>query len=256
VGTRLHPCHRAGSTRQDRYPDLERERGYIVHRSNWPPTRTPCCSPLAGPRRDARGDQPLRCIRIGTLRVEDALSLSLWQRACGRVWATAQRHAERQRALFLSPARAVVLGSCFAVYPLANASGRATGIIVPAIHFVHDLTSDSHERRGQQASLMFRANPNIRPERILSGDSLQCVLANYQRTFWGGWTKRIANSAGKKAHDSVRCGGISPSDYLAHAFKAYGLAVACRVRGWQSAGADMMTVWLQPFNVNVYATAP
>jgi histidinol-phosphate aminotransferase len=173
--------------------------------------------------------------------------------------------------------RAVYSQHAFAVYPLAIQAVGATGICVPAVNFGHDLKAMLKAAVGQQAKLIFIANPNNPTGTFLEAQALleflralpQHILVvldeayneylpaecRYDSVAW--LRKGDAEVIGHPAASPSRALKEFPNLIISRTFsKAYGLA-GLRV-GYAFADAqvaDMMNRVRQPFNVNSVAQA-
>jgi histidinol-phosphate aminotransferase len=154
--------------------------------------------------------------------------------------------------------KAVYSAHAFAVYPLATQAVGATGVSVPAINFGHDLKAMLQAAVGQQAKLVFIANPNNPTGTFLSGaalmDFLRALPSNILVVLDEAYNEYLPEEC---RYDSVAWLKEFPNLIVSRTFsKAYGLA-GLRV-GYAFADAqvaDMMNRVRQPFNVNSVAQA-
>ncbi|MDO8292418.1 MAG: histidinol-phosphate transaminase [Gallionella sp.] len=154
--------------------------------------------------------------------------------------------------------KAVYSAHAFAVYPLATQAVGATGVSVPAINFAHDLKAMLQAAVGQQAKLVFIANPNNPTGTFLSGaallDFLRALPSNILVVLDEAYNEYLPEEC---RYDSVAWLKEFPNLIISRTFsKAYGLA-GLRV-GYAFAHAqvaDMMNRVRQPFNVNSVAQA-
>ena len=159
---------------------------------------------------------------------------------------------------FLAPGSSTVYSEhAFAVYPLVTQATGATGIVVPARDFGHDLDAMGKAIRGD-TRIVFVANPNnptgtwIAPKRIRS--FLEKVAADVLVILDEAYNEYLdADLRG----DAVRWVEEFPNLVVSRTFsKAYGLA-GLRV-GYGLAHpqvADLMNRVRQPFNVSHIAQA-
>ena len=159
---------------------------------------------------------------------------------------------------FLAPGSSTVYSEhAFAVYPLVTQATGATGIVVPARDFGHDLDAMCQAIRGD-TRIVFVANPNnptgtwIAPKRIRS--FLEKVAADVLVILDEAYNEYLdADLRG----DAVRWVEEFPNLVVSRTFsKAYGLA-GLRV-GYGLAHpqvADLMNRVRQPFNVSHIAQA-
>ena len=159
---------------------------------------------------------------------------------------------------FLAPGRAAVYSQhAFAVYPLATQARGATGIVVPAKNYGHDLaamlaaiTPETH--------VVFIANPNNPTGTFIPGAELEDFLARVRRDVAvvvdEAYTDYLPPNL---RYDSVALLKKYPNFILTRTFsKIYGLA-GLRV-GFglmQPDVADLLNRVRQPFNVNSLALA-
>jgi histidinol-phosphate aminotransferase len=154
--------------------------------------------------------------------------------------------------------RAVYSDHAFAVYPLATQSVGATGISVPAIAYGHDLKAILQAAVGQQAKLVFIANPNnptgtfLQPAELL--EFMRALPPRILVVLDEAYNEYLPAEC---RYDSVGWLKEFPNLIISRTFsKAYGLA-GLRV-GYAFADAqvaDMMNRVRQPFNVNSLAQA-
>ena len=159
---------------------------------------------------------------------------------------------------FLAPGSSTVYSEhAFAVYPLVTQATGATGIVVPALDFGHDLDAMCKAMRGD-TRIVFVANPNnptgtwIAPERVRS--FLEKVPADVLVILDEAYNEYL--DPGLRG-DAVRWVEEFPNLVVSRTFsKAYGLA-GLRV-GYGFAHpqvVDLMNRVRQPFNVSHIAQA-
>ncbi|OGS97016.1 MAG: histidinol-phosphate transaminase [Gallionellales bacterium RIFCSPLOWO2_02_FULL_57_47] len=154
--------------------------------------------------------------------------------------------------------KAVYSAHAFAVYPLATQAVGATGVSVSAVNFGHDLKAMLQAAVGQQAKLVFIANPNNPTGTFLSAaalmDFLRALPSNILVVLDEAYNEYLPEEC---RYDSVAWLKEFPNLIISRTFsKAYGLA-GLRV-GYAFAHvqvADMMNRVRQPFNVNSVAQA-
>ncbi len=154
--------------------------------------------------------------------------------------------------------RTVYSAHAFAVYPLATQAVGATGISVPAINFGHDLKAMLKAAVGQQAKLVFIANPNNPTGTFLEAEALlgflRALPPQVLVVLDEAYNEYLPED---KRYDSVSWLSEFPNLIISRTFsKAYGLA-GLRV-GYALAHeqvADMLNRVRQPFNVNSVAQA-
>lgn len=159
---------------------------------------------------------------------------------------------------FLTPGAATVYSQySFAVYALATQAAGATGIVVPAQNYGHDLDAmlaaiDANTR------IVFLANPNNPTGTFLPGAALEQFIAHVPRDVLvildEAYTEYLAD---EQRYDSI--GWLARFEHLLvlRTFsKAYGLA-GLRVGYGIGAPAviDLMNRVRQPFNVSTIALA-
>ena len=154
--------------------------------------------------------------------------------------------------------KAVFSAHAFAIYPLATQAVGATGISVPAINFGHDLNAMLKAAVGQQAKLVFIANPNNPTGTFLNAADLLIFLRALPPQILVVLDEAYNEYLPEQnRYDSVSWLREFPNLIISRTFsKAYGLA-GLRV-GYALANAqvaDMMNRVRQPFNVNSLAQA-
>jgi histidinol-phosphate aminotransferase len=162
------------------------------------------------------------------------------------------------RAFLMAGDKTVYSAHSFAVYALATQAVGATGIIVPAQNFGHDLDAMSQAAVEQGAKIIFIANPNNPTGTFLPGSALHEFLrklpANILVVLDEAYNEYLPE---EKRYDSVAWLREFPNLIISRTFsKAYGLA-GLRV-GYALAHeqvADMLNRVRQPFNVNSVAQA-
>src|SRR3981081_388716 len=87
---------------------------------------------------------------------------------------------------FLAPGRAAVYSQhAFAVYPLATQARVATGIVVPAKDYAHDLAA-MLAAITQETRVVFIANPNNPTGTFATGEAIENFLSRQARAGAGG----------------------------------------------------------------------
>jgi len=159
---------------------------------------------------------------------------------------------------FLAPGRAAVYSQhAFAVYPLATQARGATGIVVPAKSYGHDLAA-MLAAITPETRVVFIANPNNPTGTFIPGAELEDFLARVRRDVAvvvdEAYTDYLPPNL---RYDSVALLKKYPNFILTRTFsKIYGLA-GLRV-GFglmQPDVADLLNRVRQPFNVNSLALA-
>ncbi|HTF13690.1 MAG TPA: histidinol-phosphate transaminase [Burkholderiales bacterium] len=159
---------------------------------------------------------------------------------------------------FLAPGRAAVYSQhAFAVYPLATQARGATGIVVPAKNYGHDLAA-MLAAITPETRVVFIANPNNPTGTFIPGAELEDFLARVRRDVAvvvdEAYTDYLPPNL---RYDSVALLKKYPNFILTRTFsKIYGLA-GLRV-GFglmQPDVADLLNRVRQPFNVNSLALA-
>jgi histidinol-phosphate aminotransferase len=159
---------------------------------------------------------------------------------------------------FLAPGRAAVYSQhAFAVYPLATQARGATGIVVPAKNYAHDLEA-MLAAITPETRLVFIANPNNPTGTFATGAELENFIARVRRD-----VAVVVDEAYSEylppnlRYDSVALLGKYPNFIVTRTFsKVYGLA-GLRV-GYALMHpdvADLLNRVRQPFNVNSLALA-
>ena len=165
---------------------------------------------------------------------------------------------ELAAAAFLTPGRAAVYSQhAFAVYPLATQARGATGIVVPARNYAHDLEA-MLAAITPETRLVFIANPNNPTGTFATGGELGNFMANVRRD-----VAVVVDEAYSEylpanlRYDSVALLRKYPNFIVTRTFsKVYGLA-GLRV-GFglmRPEVADLLNRVRQPFNVNSLALA-
>src|SRR5437660_1360887 len=165
---------------------------------------------------------------------------------------------EMAAGVFLAPGRAAVYSQhAFAVYPLATQARGATGIVVPAKNYAHDLEA-MLAAITPETRLVFIANPNNPTGTFATGAELENFIANLRRD-----VAVVVDEAYSEylppnlRYDSVALLGKYPNFIVTRTFsKVYGLA-GLRV-GYALMHpdvADLLNRVRQPFNVNSLALA-
>lgn len=145
----------------------------------------------------------------------------------------------------------------FAVYPLVTQAVGATGVVVPAIDYAHDLDGFL-QAITPKTRLMFIANPNNPTGTLIAKDVLKAFLKQVPESVLvvldEAYDEYLA-----AAHKSEAINWLSEFDNLiiSRTFsKAYGLAGLRIGFGLMHADvADMLNRVRQPFNVNSIAQA-
>ena len=160
-------------------------------------------------------------------------------------------------------ARSFLHGDCeaiysqhaFAVYPLVTQAVGATGVVVPAKHFGHDLEGFLNAITSK-TRLIFIANPNNPTGTLIEKDQIKAFLkqvpSNILVVLDEAYDEYLSAT-----HQSVAIGWLSEFNNLiiSRTFsKAYGLAGLRIGFGLMHASvADMLNRVRQPFNVNSIA---
>lgn len=157
---------------------------------------------------------------------------------------------------FLAPGfEAVFSQHAFAVYPIVTQAVGATAVVVPAIHYGHDLTA-MLQAITPQTRVVFIANPNNPTGTLLSQASLRQFLAALPDTVVCVLDEAYFEFVGaKEPINSIDWLSEFPHLLITRTFsKAYGLA-GLRV-GYGMSGlalADILNRVRQPFNNNSLA---
>src|SRR5882672_10237792 len=159
---------------------------------------------------------------------------------------------------FLAPGRAAVYSQhAFAVYPLATQARGATGIVVPAKNYGHDLAA-MLAAITPETRVVFIANPNNPTGTFVPGGELGNFLANVRRD-----VAVVVDEAYSEylppdlRYDSVALLRKYPNFIVTRTFsKVYGLAGLRVGYGLMHPDvADLLNRVRQPFNVNSLALA-
>ncbi|MEI8361862.1 MAG: histidinol-phosphate transaminase [Betaproteobacteria bacterium] len=145
----------------------------------------------------------------------------------------------------------------FAVYPLVTQAVGATGVVVPALNYAHDLDGFLHAIT-PKTRLIFIANPNNPTGTLIAKETLKAFLkkvpSNVLVVLDEAYDEYLS-----AAHKSEAISWLSEFDNLiiSRTFsKAYGLAGLRIGFGLMHADvADMLNRVRQPFNVNSIAQA-
>jgi len=165
---------------------------------------------------------------------------------------------ELAAAAFLTPGRAAVYSQhAFAVYPLATQARGATGIVVPARNYAHDLEA-MLAAITPETRLVFIANPNNPTGTFATGGELGNFMANVRRD-----VAVVVDEAYSEylpanlRYDSVALLRKYPNFIVTRTFsKVYGLAGLRVGFGLMHPEvADLLNRVRQPFNVNSLALA-
>ena len=159
---------------------------------------------------------------------------------------------------FLAPGRAAVYSQhAFAVYPLATQARGATGIVVPAKNYGHDLAA-MLAATTPETRVVFIANPNNPTGTFIPGAELEDFLARVRRDVAvvvdEAYTDYLPPNL---RYDSVALLKKYPNFILTRTFsKVYGLAGLRVGFGLMHPDvADLLNRVRQPFNVNSLALA-
>ena len=159
---------------------------------------------------------------------------------------------------FLAPGRAAVYSQhAFAVYPLATQARGATGIVVPAKNYGHDLAA-MLAAITPETRMVFIANPNNPTGTFIPGAELEDFLARARRDVAvvvdEAYTDYLPPNL---RYDSVALLKKYPNFILTRTFsKVYGLAGLRVGFGLMHPDvADLLNRVRQPFNVNSLALA-
>jgi len=159
---------------------------------------------------------------------------------------------------FLAPGRAAVYSQhAFAVYPLATQARGATGIVVPAKSYGHDLAA-MLAAITPETRVVFIANPNNPTGTFIPGAELEDFLARVRRDVAvvvdEAYTDYLPPNL---RYDSVALLKKYPNFILTRTFsKVYGLAGLRVGFGLMHPDvADLLNRVRQPFNVNSLALA-
>jgi len=159
---------------------------------------------------------------------------------------------------FLAPGRAAVYSQhAFAVYPLATQARGATGIVVPAKNYAHDLAA-MLAAITPETRVVFIANPNNPTGTFATGDEIGNFLARVRRDVAvvvdEAYTDYLPPNL---RYDSVALLKKYPNFILTRTFsKVYGLAGLRVGFGLMHPDvAELLNRVRQPFNVNSLALA-
>jgi histidinol-phosphate aminotransferase len=159
---------------------------------------------------------------------------------------------------FLAPGRAAVYSQhAFAVYPLATIARGATGIVVPAKTFGHDLPA-MRKAITPETRVVFVANPNNPTGTFVPGRELEAFVASVPQdvavVIDEAYTEYLPP---EKRYDSFSWLARYPHLIVTRTFsKVYGLAGLRVGFGVMSPKiADLLNRVRQPFNVNSLALA-
>jgi histidinol-phosphate aminotransferase len=159
---------------------------------------------------------------------------------------------------FLAPGRAAVYSQhAFAVYPLATQARGATGIVVPAKNYGHDLAA-MLAAITPETRVVFIANPNNPTGTFVPGGELEDFLARVRRDVAvvvdEAYTEYLPPNL---RYDSVALLKKYPNFILTRTFsKVYGLAGLRVGFGLMHPDvAELLNRVRQPFNVNSLALA-
>ncbi len=165
---------------------------------------------------------------------------------------------ELAAAAFLAPGRAAVYSQhAFAVYPLATQARGATGIVVPAKDYAHDLEA-MLAAITPETRLVFIANPNNPTGTFATGEELENFIARVRRD-----VAVVVDEAYSEylppdlRYDSVALLRKYPNFIVTRTFsKVYGLAgLRVGFALMHPDVADLLNRVRQPFNVNSLALA-
>ncbi len=159
---------------------------------------------------------------------------------------------------FLAPGRAAVYSQhAFAVYPLATQARGATGIVVPAKNYAHDLAA-MLAAITPETRVVFIANPNNPTGTFATGEEIGNFLARVRRDVAvvvdEAYTDYLPPNL---RYDSVALLKKYPNFIVTRTFsKVYGLAGLRVGFGLMHPGvAELLNRVRQPFNVNSLALA-
>ena len=157
---------------------------------------------------------------------------------------------------FLTPElESVYSQHAFAVYPLVTQAIGATGVVVPAVNYGHDLAA-MRQAITAKTRLVFIANPNNPTGTLLSQTEIEAFIASLPDTVVCVLDEAYFEFAGRTAvEDSVAWLPKFPNLIITRTFsKAYGLA-GLRI-GYSLSSpeiADILNRVRQPFNNNSLA---
>jgi histidinol-phosphate aminotransferase len=159
---------------------------------------------------------------------------------------------------FLAPGRAAVYSQhAFAVYPLATQARGATGIVVPARNYAHDLAA-MLAAITPETRVVFIANPNNPTGTFATGEEIENFLARVRRDVAvvvdEAYTDYLPPNL---RYDSVALLKKYPNFIVTRTFsKVYGLAGLRVGFGLMHPDvAELLNRVRQPFNVNSLALA-
>ncbi len=159
---------------------------------------------------------------------------------------------------FLAPGRAAVYSQhAFAVYPLATQARGATGIVVPAKNYAHDLAA-MLAAITPETRVVFIANPNNPTGTFAAGEEIENFLARVRRDVAvvvdEAYTDYLPPNL---RYDSVALLKKYPNFIVTRTFsKVYGLAGLRVGYGLMHPDvAELLNRVRQPFNVNSLALA-
>jgi len=159
---------------------------------------------------------------------------------------------------FLAPGRAAVYSQhAFAVYPLATQARGATGIVVPAKNYAHDLAA-MLAAITPETRVVFIANPNNPTGTFATGEEIENFLARVRRDVAvvvdEAYTDYLPPNL---RYDSVALLKKYPNFIVTRTFsKVYGLAGLRVGFGLMHPDvAELLNRVRQPFNVNSLALA-
>ena len=159
---------------------------------------------------------------------------------------------------FLAPGRAAVYSQhAFAVYPLATQARGATGIVVPAKNYAHDLAA-MLAAITPETRVVFIANPNNPTGTFATGEEIENFLARVRRDVAvvvdEAYTDYLPQNL---RYDSVALLKKYPNFIVTRTFsKVYGLAGLRVGFGLMHPDvAELLNRVRQPFNVNSLALA-
>jgi histidinol-phosphate aminotransferase len=159
---------------------------------------------------------------------------------------------------FLAPGRAAVYSQhAFAVYPLATQARGATGIVVPARNYAHDLAA-MLAAITPETRVVFIANPNNPTGTFATGEEIENFLARVRRDVAvvvdEAYTDYLPPNL---RYDSVALLKKYPNFIVTRTFsKVYGLAGLRVGYGLMHPDvAELLNRVRQPFNVNSLALA-
>jgi histidinol-phosphate aminotransferase len=159
------------------------------------------------------------------------------------------------RAILTAGCEAIYSQHAFAVYPLVTQAVGATGVVVPAKNFAHDLDGFLNAIT-PKTKLIFIANPNNPTGTLIKKDALRAFIHAVHRTVLIVLDEAYDEYLNAE-NKSEAIGWLSEFDNLiiSRTFsKAYGLAGLRIGFGLMHADvADMLNRVRQPFNVNSLA---